>query len=274
MAVGILTDITRCVGCRACVYACKEINDLPREGDAHVLNSCTWTVVEERAGLNVRRQCMHCLDPACVSVCPVGALQKRPEGPVVYDETRCMGCRYCMVACPYRVPKYEWESPLPRVQKCIMCFDRRVSQGRQPACTEACPAQATMFGEREDLIREARARIRRHPDRYADHIYGLEEAGGTSVLYLSSLPFDRLGFPMKLEKEPYPRLIWNILHTIPNVVVTGGVLMLGLWWVINRRNEVAAVSDPPPDDGSDSTMAQHERPTSGASEGQNQEQGS
>jgi formate dehydrogenase iron-sulfur subunit len=148
-----------------------------------------------------------------------------------------------MVACPYRVPKYEWQSTLPRMQKCILCFDQRLSQGKQPACTEACPAQATMFGEREGLIREARARIRRNPDRYVDHIYGLEEAGGTSVLYLSSLPFERLGFPMKLEKEPYPRLIWNMLRTMPNIVVTGGVIMLGLWWIINRRTEVAEAAE-------------------------------
>jgi formate dehydrogenase iron-sulfur subunit len=244
MALGILTDVTRCVGCRACVYACKEINDLPRDEAQH-LNSETWCVVEGRAGLNVRRQCMHCLDPACVSVCPVGALQKRPEGPVVYDETACMGCRYCMVACPYRVPKYEWDSALPRMQKCILCFDKRIAQGKQPACTEACPAQATMFGDRDDLIREARARIRRNPERYVDHIYGLREAGGTSVLYLSSLPFERLGFPMKLDVEAYPRLIWNILKTIPNIVTTGGVFMLGLWWIINRREQLSGAAGAP-----------------------------
>lgn len=244
MPLGILTDITRCVGCRACVYACKEINELPRD-EARLLNAHTWTVVEGRAGLNVRRQCMHCLDPACVSVCPVAALQKRSEGPVVYDETRCMGCRYCMLACPYRVPKYEWESALPRMQKCIMCSHQRVDHGKQPACTEACPAQATIFGDREDLIREARIRIRRSPERYVDHIYGLEEAGGTSVLYLSSLPFERLGFPMKLEHGPYPRLIWNILRTVPNIVVTGGVLMFGLWWIINRRQELSDLSRAP-----------------------------
>lgn len=238
MAWGILTDVTRCVGCKACVYACKEINGLPRDEAQH-LNSETWCVVETRAGLNVRRQCMHCLDPACVSVCPVGALEKHPEGPVTYDEDACMGCRYCMLACPYRVPKYEWESPLPRMQKCIMCFHERVSQGKQPACTEACPAQATMFGDRNDLLREARARIRRNPERYVNHVYGLEEAGGTSVLYLSSLPFERLGFPMQLEKRPYPRLIWNILRTVPNIVITGAVLMAGLWWIVNRREELS-----------------------------------
>jgi formate dehydrogenase iron-sulfur subunit len=273
MALGILTDVTRCVGCRACVYACKEINDLPRD-EAHHLNSATWCVVEHRAGLNVRRQCMHCLDPACGSVCPVVALEKHPEGPVTYDETRCMGCRYCMLACPYRVPKYEWDSPLPRMQKCILCFDQRVSHGKQPACTEACPAQATMFGDRDDLIREARARIRLNPERYVNHIYGLEEAGGTSVLYLSSLPFERMGFPMNLEKRPYPRLIWNILSTIPNIVITGGTVMLGLWWIINRRMELAGTSEPAQDEETGSPMLQDEGPTSGAAEGHEREEGS
>jgi formate dehydrogenase iron-sulfur subunit len=258
MALGILTDITRCVGCRACVYACKEINDLPRDEARH-LNSETWTCVEARAGLNVRRQCMHCLDPACVSVCPVAALTKTPEGPVVYDETACMGCRYCMLACPYRVPKYEWQSALPRMQKCIMCFNQRVDQGKQPACTEACPAQATMFGDRDDLIREARARIRRNPERYVDHIYGLREAGGTSVLYLSSLPFERLGFPMKLDVEAYPRLIWNILRTVPNVVMTGGVFMFGLWWIINRRETVSASEAAEAGSGEDPASPEGER---------------
>ncbi len=247
MSLGILTDVTRCVGCKACVYACKEINGLPKD-EAEKLSSGTWAVVEHRAGLNVRRQCMHCLDPACVSVCPVAALEKHPEGPVTYDEKACMGCRYCMLACPFRVPKYEWESPLPRMQKCIMCFHQRIGQGKQPACTEACPAQATMFGDRDDLIHEARARIRRNPERYVDHIYGLEEAGGTSVLYLSSLPFERIGFPMTLDTEPYPRLIWNILRTVPNIVITGGVFMFGLWWIINRRQELSGGLGPPGDD--------------------------
>jgi formate dehydrogenase iron-sulfur subunit len=237
MAVAILTDLTRCIGCRACVYACKEINGLPKE-EAEGLSARTWTVVERRAGLNVRRQCMHCLDPACASVCPVAALHKTPAGPVVYEEDRCMGCRYCMVACPFHVPKYEWEKPLPRVQKCIFCSEKRLREGGQPACTEVCPAKATVFGDREALIQEARGRIEAHPGRYVNHVYGLEEAGGTSVLYLSSVPFERLGFPTGLDQEPYPRLTWEILSKIPNVVGVGGVLMCGIWWIVNRRMEL------------------------------------
>jgi formate dehydrogenase iron-sulfur subunit len=237
MRVAILTDLTRCIGCRACVYACKEINGLPKHS-ADRLNAQTWTIVERRAGLNVRRHCMHCLDPACASVCPVAALHKTPDGPVVYEEDRCIGCRYCMVACPFHVPKYEWEKALPRVQKCILCSEKRFRKGKQPACTEVCPAKATLFGDRDALIREAHGRIQTHPDRYVDHIYGLEEAGGTSVLYLSSVRFEDLGFPMGLDREPYPRLTWNILSKIPNVVGVGGILMFGIWWIVNRRMEL------------------------------------
>jgi formate dehydrogenase iron-sulfur subunit len=181
---------------------------------------------------------MHCLDPACVSVCPVAALQKSEAGPVTYDEDRCMGCRYCMVACPFGVPKYEWDKVLPRVQKCVMCASTRLAEGRTPACTDACPAGATVFGERDALLAEARSRIRSKPDVYVDRIFGLEEAGGTSVIYLSAVPFEKLGFPVTLEKDAYPKLTWNILSKIPNIVTTGGALMLGIWWIANRRESV------------------------------------
>ena len=237
MAYGILTDLTRCIGCEACAFACKQINGL--EGDPNDrLDATTWTTVDQRAGLNVRRQCMHCSDPTCVSVCPVGALQKQAEGPVTYDESRCIGCRYCMQACPFQIPTYEWGEQVPLVRKCIMCFEQRVSKGRQPACTEACPTGATKFGERDELIREARQRIHEAPERYVDHIYGLEEAGGTSVLYLSSVPFEELGFPTDMAQEPYPRLTWEVLSKIPNIVSTGGLLMVGTWWIVNRRTKV------------------------------------
>jgi len=237
MNAGILIDLTRCVGCRACVYACKEINNLPKD-EVDGLSARTWSTVEKRHGLNVRRHCMHCLNPACASVCPMGALHKEASGPVVYDENRCMGCRYCMVACPFQIPKYEWDRNLPRVQKCIFCFERRVKEGRQPACTEVCPAKATVFGDRDELVTEARSRVESEPKRYLKHIYGLEEAGGTSVIYLSSLPFQRLGFPMALDREPYPRRTWQVLSKLPSVVMFGGVLMFGVWWIINRRMEM------------------------------------
>jgi formate dehydrogenase iron-sulfur subunit len=182
---------------------------------------------------------MHCLDPACVSVCPVTALQKTPEGPVIYDETRCIGCRYCMLACPFEIPKYEWDNPLPKVRKCIMCYEKRIKEGKQPACVAACPTGATKFGDRDDLITEARHRIAQHPDRYVDHIYGVTEAGGTSVLYISPVPFEKLGFKVDVQESSYPKLTWEILRKIPSIVSLGGILMIGTYWVINRRMTIA-----------------------------------
>lgn len=236
-AFGILNDLTRCIGCGACVQACRESNELPADGEEG-LRATSWSTVETRAGVHVRRQCMHCITPTCVSVCPVGALEKTAEGPVIYDEDRCMGCRYCMVACPFDVPCYEWTSRAPRVRKCQMCFATRIAAGQEPACTSVCPTEAAIFGEREALIAEAHARLRAHPQRYVDHIYGVEEAGGTSVLYLSPVPFAELGFPTAHKGDSYPRLTWEVLSRIPNIVSTGGVAMLGLWWIINRREKL------------------------------------
>jgi formate dehydrogenase iron-sulfur subunit len=238
MTPAILTDLTKCVGCEACALACKEVNDLPRDTGLQVLNADTWTAVEHHDGVHVRRQCMHCLDPSCVSVCPVGALQKTSEGPVVYDEDRCMGCRYCMIGCPFNIPKYEWDSTRPRVQKCIMCFEKRLSEGKEPACTAACPTGATVFGDRDELLREAHARISADPDRYVDHVYGETEAGGTSVLYLSGVPFEEVGLAADVRSDPYPRLTWNVLSRLPNVVSIAGVTLAGIWWITGRREKV------------------------------------
>lgn len=239
MKAAILTDLTKCIGCESCAWACKEINELPRDDGAATLSATTWTRVEKVNGVNVRRQCMHCEDPACASVCPVGALHKTQEGPVVYDEDKCIGCRYCMIGCPFGIPKYEWSKNVPRVQKCIMCHDKAVSKGQQPACTQACPTGATIFGDRDALLKEAHRRIRENPDRYVDHVYGEVEAGGTSVLYLSAVPFETLGFKTKVRTDPYPALTWNVLHKLPNVVSVAGVGLVGIYWVIRRRQTLA-----------------------------------
>ncbi|MBF0240332.1 MAG: 4Fe-4S dicluster domain-containing protein [SAR324 cluster bacterium] len=235
MSYAILTDLTRCIGCQACALACKEINELPKEDGALKLSATTWTMVEKRHDVFIRHQCFHCLEPTCVSVCPVTALEKTQEGPVIYHEDRCIGCRYCIMACPFEIPKYEWDSVLPRVQKCIMCYQKRVSLGEQPACTSVCPTGATVFGQRDQLIVQAQQRLQNHPNRYVNHIYGVHEAGGTSVLYLSDIPFDQLGFKHARSDEAYPKLTWNILSQIPSVAGVGGVMMFGLWWIINRR---------------------------------------
>jgi formate dehydrogenase iron-sulfur subunit len=241
MKPAILNDLTKCVGCGACVSACKEINELPPEDRPSQLSASTWTVIEKHRGINIRRQCMHCLEPACVSVCPVYALQKTPEGPVIYDASRCIGCRYCMVGCPFGIPKYEWKNPLPKVQKCIMCFEKRLREGKEPACTSVCPTGATIFGDRDDLIHEAQHRILDDPDRYVNQIYGLDEAGGTSVLYLSGVPFGELGFKTDIQHSPYPPLTWNVLSKLPNVVSIGGILLLGFWWLTSRKDVLERV---------------------------------
>lgn len=236
----ILFDATRCIGCGACYEACKEANELPPTADdppADHLSYATYTVVEEHGERYVRRMCMHCLDPTCVSVCPVGAFEKLPEGPVLYHADRCMGCRYCMQACPFGVPRYEWHRTDPRVRKCMFCYTRQ-REGRQPACAEACPAEATIFGDRDELIAEARRRIAEDPDSYIHHIYGLEEAGGTSVLILSDVPFEELGLPTNLPNEPLPDLTWAVLAKIPRFSVLAGVFLTGVWWITNRREEV------------------------------------
>jgi formate dehydrogenase iron-sulfur subunit len=253
----ILFDTTLCVGCGACYAACKEKNHLPRTSANYLhdtLSADTYTVVNRRNGRFVRRMCMHCEEPTCASVCPVGALEKTADGPVSYDPSKCMGCRYCMQACPFNVPQYEWDDPVaPRVRKCEMCRDR-VAAGLEPACATVCPTGATKFGERDALVAEARALIADHPGRYLDYVYGLDEVGGTSVLMLSDVAFDTLGLRMDLLKEPLPRLTWSVLHTLPKVVGAGGLLMSAVWWITNRRRAVrraaldASESDGPTND--------------------------
>ena len=238
MSAGLLFDSTRCIGCGACSAACKEANALPLPIEKQT-TAYTWTVVEEVGGVNMRRLCMHCLQPTCVSVCPVGALRKTAEGPVVYDADRCIGCRYCIMACPFGVPKYQWDRRIPIVGKCILCADR-VAAGLPTACAAVCPTGATLFGDRDALVDEARARIAAHPDAYVDHVYGVTEAGGTSVLALSSVPFDEIGMKTALPQQPLPLLTWQVLSKIPSFVGVWGVVLFGIHWITKRRDEVRA----------------------------------
>jgi formate dehydrogenase iron-sulfur subunit len=150
-----------------------------------------------------------------------------------------MGCRYCMVACPFGVPKYEWNKLLPRVQKCTMCPDR-VGAGKATACAEICPTGATKFGDRDELIAEAQNRIRENPGQYVEHIYGVNEVGGTSVLLLSSVPFEQFGYPSDLSGDPLPMYTYRVLSRIPDFVPLGGMMLGGIWWITHRREEVAA----------------------------------
>jgi formate dehydrogenase iron-sulfur subunit len=236
MSVGLLFDSTRCIGCGACSAACKEANGLPLPVEERT-TAYTWTIVEKVADAHVRRLCFHCAQPTCASVCPVAALQKTPEGPVVYDAARCIGCRYCIMACPFGVPKYQWDQAIPIVGKCILCAGR-VAQGKPTACASVCPTGATLFGEREALADEAKRRIAAHPGIYVDHVYGLTEAGGTSVLMLSAVPFEQLGMRTNLPRQPLPMLTWQVLSKIPSFVTVWGVFLFGVHWITKRREIV------------------------------------
>lgn len=209
-AVGMLYDSTICTGCKACMSACNEANGLPpdtslSEGLWHMpsdLNAKTKNIIkayEDPQGPSfafVKRQCMHCLDPACVTGCPFGALEKNRWGAVTWDASRCIGCRYCEVACPFDVPKFEWDRWNPKIVKCEFCFDQRLEKNQQPACTAVCPTGAVIFGPRVDLLAMAKNRVAASPGKYfEDRVYGEHEAGGTQVLYLSSVPFDKIGLP-------------------------------------------------------------------------------
>jgi formate dehydrogenase iron-sulfur subunit len=242
MAYGILYDSTMCVGCRQCEVACAERWKLPYNENIAAqerLSATKLTTIETHGDRYGRRMCMHCQQPSCASACPVGALHKTAAGPVVYDEDRCIGCRYCMVACPFQAPTYEWNARLPRVKKCDMCADRQ-ARGEPTACAKACPTNATISGDRAALIAEARKRIAEKPAEYYPKIYGLSEVGGTSVLVLSAVPFEQIGLRPDLPAEALPGLTWRALSLVPGVVSVGSVLLGGVYWITHRREEVAA----------------------------------
>ena len=245
-AKGLLLDTTRCIGCGACALACKERNGLPKTSDAVLedkLSDKTFSTVNQVGNRYVRRMCMHCATPSCASVCPVAAFEKTPAGPVIYHESKCMGCRYCMIACPFGIPRYEWEKKAPLVRKCDFCADR-LAKGLKTACSTACPTGATTFGTRDALVAEARARFAANPGRYREHIYGFEEVGGTSVLLISDAKPEELGYPAGLDDTPPANLSWRVLNIIPDIVMTGAVLLGGIYWIRNRRDEVEAAEGP------------------------------
>jgi formate dehydrogenase iron-sulfur subunit len=245
-SMAILTDVTRCIGCEECVTACQRANgtgtDAPfrwQQG-ADQLSATRWTALARSHGRLARLHCRHCLDPSCVAACPVGALQRTPEGPVIYDPEICMGCRYCMVACPFGMTRYEWSSPTPRVRKCVMCYQKIIDgELSQPACTAACPTKATIFGEREALLEEARRRISDSPGMYIGHIWGEQEVGGTSVLYISDVDLDGAGWPHSLDDIARPVLARKVLHTVPYTFVGVAAVMYGIHWTFERRQAVA-----------------------------------
>lgn len=245
----ILNDVTRCIGCESCVAACKSTHGLPAEdppprigASPDGLSAHRWTSIDRRGGGNLRKQCRHCLSPACVSACPVGALGRTPEGPVTYDKGRCMGCRYCMMACPFGIPRYEWNAVSPSVRKCVFCYDA-IASGRlpRPACVTACPAEATIYGSRADMLAEAHRRLDARPDLYLPRIWGLDDVGGTSVLYVShvDLPTLAWGPSERLGTTPLSARTWDALRKVPFEFVGVGALMTGVWWIIERRQKLA-----------------------------------
>lgn len=249
----ILTDTTLCTGCETCVEACKQTYNTGRDrnwrwqrkiDDLSASRFCT--IISRPGNVFVRQQCRHCDDPACVSACIVGALKKENTGAVTYDEGRCMGCRYCMMACPYGIPRYSWQDTVPLVRKCILCHDR-IKDGGQPACTESCPYGATIFGKRADMIRVANERIANDPDRYytvegeeQPRLWGYDEVGGVSVLYLSDISLDFLPWRPDIGETPLPALTWQALAKVPPTVVGVAGLMTGIYWIIGRRMKLQA----------------------------------
>jgi Fe-S-cluster-containing dehydrogenase component len=256
-AVGMLYDTTLCIGCKACVVACQDANGLPRDPtgidaryDAPVdLNYRAKNVIKlyhEGAQRSfVKVQCMHCVDPACVAACMLGALKKSAFGVVTYNVDYCVGCRYCEVACPYGVPKFQWASATPRIVKCELC-NHRLAKGQEPACTEVCPRHAVIFGKRADLLLEAKRRLAENPGRYVPKIFGETDGGGTQVLYLSHVPFDKIGFPA-LGDAPAPDLARSVQHG----VYRGFVAPLALYGVLgmiafrNRKQEAVEGDERP-----------------------------
>jgi Fe-S-cluster-containing dehydrogenase component len=230
---GCLVDTTLCVGCRKCEQVCNQRHHLPMPKESFEeltvlenerrMNETTYTVVNKYYPRNigtltwrqrptyVKFQCMHCNDPSCVSACIVGALTKEKNGAVVYDAKKCIGCRYCMVACPFQVPAYEYHNALtPQVRKCTFCFEY-IKDGGLPACAQVCPREVITFGKKRDLLDLARWKMKNDPGKYVDHIYGEREVGGTSWLYLSTESFESIGFPKLGTKAP-PRLTEAIQH--------------------------------------------------------------
>jgi Fe-S-cluster-containing dehydrogenase component len=270
-AIGLLYDSTLCIGCKACQSACKESNNLPLEDNVGGklwdtpldLSGYTYTVIKlyasgtmenkdkvENGFAHLKRQCLHCIDPSCVSSCPVGAMQKRKtDGVVTYDPDACIGCRYCVGACPFGVPQAQYDTPFPKIAKCELCRDSRLAKGQIPACAGQCPTGATIFGSYNALTEEIKRRKAMAPGtanefprrtvdsgdthvkaaaEYTPQVYGDKELGGTQVRYLAGVPFDKLGMPVDLPERSYASVSETIQHTLYGGLVFPAVVLVGL----------------------------------------------
>jgi formate dehydrogenase iron-sulfur subunit len=251
---GVLVDIPKCVGCESCTVACKLWNELPWDAKqkaktakdrAEEPNKGLWA--EEWTSINlyeplkgdkpalrfVKTQCFHCEDPACASACFSKAFQKTPQGPVIYDQSLCVGCRYCMLACPFDILRYQWEKAIPGVRKCQMCATR-VANNEATACAAACPTGALTFGERDELLAEAKKRIRENG--YVDRVFGEKEVGGTSWLYISDVPFEQMRFRTDVTTKPMPSYTEGYMKLTPIVGLSWAAILAGLY-VYNNKNK-------------------------------------
>jgi len=270
-AVGMLYDTTRCIGCKACVVACKDANDMATDPgpfedaiyDAPIdLNGDTRNIIKlYREGPQrsyMKGQCMHCVDPACAAACMLGSLKKNEvTGIVSYNPAYCVGCRYCMMSCPFNIPKFEFNKAVPNIVKCELCRHRvkdaaanvdgftRYPRGQGPACCEVCPREAVIYGKRDELLEEARSRIAANPGRYfEDRIYGETEAGGTQVLYLSHMSFEKIGLP-EYSDQGVPHVAYTvqngIYYKLPFVIPAA--LYVGLAAVMLRNRKTREGSE-------------------------------
>lgn len=243
----ILVDTTLCAGCRSCEFACAEYHNFPiPDEDEAVLEKQRKTTTEQYTLINkfepedgeiyVKQNCMHCVQPACAAACLTKAMIKTPEGPVIWREDKCMGCRYCMISCPFDQPKFEYQSANPKVLKCNMCYER-TSLGKLPICVEACPSEAIIFGKRKELLHEARRRIYQNPENYVHHIYGEDEAGGTSIIYLAGIDFGEIGFKQNIDTEAYPKLTTEFLYSVPVIETLLPPFLVALSYAAKKKAE-------------------------------------
>lgn len=252
---GVLHDTTLCIGCRRCESACNTVHNLPKPKkpftDLKVLDvkrrttAVEWTVVNkypQPQGKPVFRkaQCLHCAEPACASACFVRAFTKNPDGSVTYDASLCVGCRYCMVACPFNIPGYTYDRALnPLVQKCDMCHERQ-QKGLVPGCVEVCPTGAIVFGKRSELLEIARKRIADNPGRYQKHVYGEHEMGGTAWMTISGVAFKDVGLNEDLGTKAAGEYTAGVLGAVPMVVGLWPVLLGGAYAITKRKEQIAA----------------------------------
>lgn len=277
-AVGILYDSTLCVGCQVCMVACKRANNMPPEFEGSQqrwdnpadLSAKTLNIIKKyENGIRktkdteidgyafVKRHCMHCVDPACVSACPASAMTKDSgTGIVMYNKAACIGCRYCQVACPFNIPKFEWDDPFPKIVKCQLC-NHLLAKGQIPACCSECPTGASLFGPVKDLATEAERRLNmaagkhyefpvsemssakiqvHNAKKYTPHVYGKNEGGGTQVFMLSGVSFNKLGLPM-LPDRSYTAIAENIQHTLYKGLMLPIIAFGGLIYLVRRTEK-------------------------------------